>query len=140
MPMNSETLAVCVASPTLKWYEYNQNNSGGHFDADKSVCHRLFVQAENADAANSIAESLGVYFDGVDDGRDCECCGDRWYRQDTAVKFPMKYSDTLTFNTIEEYAQYVAKEHGWTDPDCRLFYANGLVTDVYRAKKPKRMR
>jgi hypothetical protein len=23
----------------------------------------------------------GIYFNGVEDGQDCECCGDRWYPQ-----------------------------------------------------------
>ena len=27
-----------------------------------------------------LAEDIGLYFDGVEQGMDCSCCGDRWYR------------------------------------------------------------
>lgn len=63
----------------LKFYEFSQNNSGGSFVVDDKVCHRLFVEAESEDEANSIAENLGCYWNGVDEGSDCPCCGDRWY-------------------------------------------------------------
>ena len=116
---------------------YRQNNSRGYF---RKPAVNVFIEAETSDEADRIFLTIdGCYFDPHCDF-DCPCCGDRWYRQDTAVKFPLKYSDTLTFNTIEEYAQYVADKYGWTDPDCRLFYANGVVTDVQRAKKPQQMR
>ena len=29
--------------------------------------------------ANDIAQGNGIYFNGVADGIDCDCCGDRWY-------------------------------------------------------------
>lgn len=41
------------------FYTFAQNNSGGSF---------------------VIAESIGIYFDGVECDLDCECCGDRWSR------------------------------------------------------------
>lgn len=63
-----------------KFYEFTQNNSGGSFITNDKVCHRLFIEADSASEANSIAEDLGVYFDGVEYGDDCSCCGDRWYR------------------------------------------------------------
>ncbi|MCA0117412.1 hypothetical protein [Bacillus sp. RSS_NA_20] len=66
----------------MTFYEYTQNNSGGHFEVNDKVCHRLFIEAENLAEADSIAESLGVYFNGVTDGVDCGCCGDRWYSGD----------------------------------------------------------
>ena len=67
------------------FYEYNQNNSGGSFDVDKEVCHRVYIEADNKDDAYFIAQSKGIYFDGVSSGRDCGCCGDRWYPQDEPV-------------------------------------------------------
>jgi hypothetical protein len=37
--------------------------------------------AESTSEANTLAEKFArVYFDGVDSGDDCPCCGDRWYR------------------------------------------------------------
>ena len=60
-----------------KFYEFYQNNSGGYFDTSVPLC--LWVEASSAEEACAIAEEHGVYFDGVDKGIDCECCGDRWY-------------------------------------------------------------
>lgn len=59
------------------FYEYRQNNSGGRFLAPAV---RVFVEADTPDEADTIAEWNGLYFDGVDGGRDCPCCGDRWCR------------------------------------------------------------
>ena len=28
------------------FYEFDQNNSGGHFTVNDKVCHRLFIEAE----------------------------------------------------------------------------------------------
>ena len=30
-----------------KFYEFNQNNSGGFFDVDENVCHRVIIEANN---------------------------------------------------------------------------------------------
>lgn len=64
-----------------KWFEFRQNNSGGRFDHDSEVGIGIYVwvQADNAEHANYRAERIGLYFDGCADGRDCDCCGDRWY-------------------------------------------------------------
>lgn len=40
------------------------------------------IQAATFEEANSKAEDSGlIYFDGVEKGWDCECCGDSWWRQ-----------------------------------------------------------
>ena len=44
----------------------------------------------------------GVYFDGVASGRDCECCGDRWFR------------DPDGFATLKEA---IASIPDWRTPD-----------------------
>ena len=58
-----------------KFYEFDQNNSGGIFVKPALT---VIVEADNCDEANSIATNVGVYFDGVLDDMDCPCCGDRW--------------------------------------------------------------
>jgi hypothetical protein len=63
----------------LEFYEISQNNSGGSFVTDGKLCHRLFIEAFNVEEADIIAENLGCYYNGVDEGYDCPCCGDRWY-------------------------------------------------------------
>lgn len=60
------------------FYTYSQNNSGGHFDVNDSVCEYVIVEADSAKEANSRAELLGIYFYGCSRGWDCSCCGDRW--------------------------------------------------------------
>jgi uncharacterized UBP type Zn finger protein len=65
---------------TTKWYEFRQNNSGGSFDIDGEIGKIVIIEAESADMANSFAESIGIYFNGVQKGYDCECCGSRWHK------------------------------------------------------------
>lgn len=67
---------------TIMFYQFDQNNSGGSFDVDENVCHRLFIEADSLEEATDKAESLGCYWDGVENGIDCPCCGDRWYSGD----------------------------------------------------------
>lgn len=169
----------------MKFYELSQNNSGGSFDVDSKLCHRLFIEAENEMTALRIAEDLGCYWDGVDDGRDCPCCGDRWYRSASEVnleemntkwngyevakwlekgskadhndavnalkaQYPgsewlvepimeNKYGSTrvigrIRLDSVEQYAQIMANLYGWTKPDCRIFYANGEVKEIFSHK------
>lgn len=70
----------------MSYFRFRQNNSGGFFDGTPMV----FVQADNADDANRIAQDNGIYFNGVADGIDCGCCGDRWHRvyDDDAIDTP----------------------------------------------------
>ena len=60
----------------MYWFNYHQNNSGGFFTGP---ARWVAIKAETAEAANQAAERLGLYWNGVSTGCDCECCGDRWY-------------------------------------------------------------
>lgn len=163
----------------MNWYNFDQNNSGGYFDVDDKVCYRLFIEAESFDDAVKKAEELGCYWDGVDEGMDCPCCGDRWSKWDddpiNIEKYTTEgyevglyggiYKDTITmwnekygsyevieepawrevygvreyvgcikFRNIEEYAQYLADEYGWTVPDIRIYYRDGNVKEIFSKK------
>jgi hypothetical protein len=76
-----EAQVIYIYNMTTKFYTFNQNNTGGSFDFDKEkgITHYVIIEANSADDANNIAESLGIYFNGCDDNLDCPCCGDRWY-------------------------------------------------------------
>ena len=88
------------------FYEFLQNNSGGRFDVDERVCHRLFIEANSDDEAVSKAEELGCYWDGVANGVDCPCCGDRWYRDYLRTIQIEKYKvEGLTVNTYSDTHQ-----------------------------------
>lgn len=65
----------------MSFFQYTQNNSGGRFDYDKSkgITAWVVIEADNADEADERAEEIGLYFDGCENGTDCECCGDRWH-------------------------------------------------------------
>jgi hypothetical protein len=150
------------------FYEVSQNNSGGYFDVDDKVCHRLFIEADSDEEARLKAEELGCYWNGVEDGIDCPCCGDRWYGVSKVdleklkeysvycygnksgwfkrygkykiVENPTLSKDLmlnswigkLSFSTIEEYAQYMANEYGWTTPDARIYYKDGTVKEIFK--------
>lgn len=43
------------------FYEFLQNDSGGRFDVDERVCHRLFIEANSDDEAVSKAEEGDKY-------------------------------------------------------------------------------
>lgn len=64
----------------MAFFHYSQNNSGGSFDWSDGVGHHVVIEAPNAAMADAKLETVGGYFDGCDDGRDCSCCGDRWSR------------------------------------------------------------
>jgi hypothetical protein len=80
---------------TPKWFEFRQNNPGGRLVFNDSVGNYVYIQAFTAAEANSKAEDIGVYFDGVAKGYDCECCGDRWCsvwdRCEGSVDMPKQY-------------------------------------------------
>ena len=157
----------------MKFYEFCQNNSGGFFKVDDKVCHRLFIEANTFAEAVDKAEELGCYWNGVDEGIDCECCGDRWslyediadiekYKTDgykvsslskkdyikrygsyKTIK-PMRfeksiicnwYVGSIGFDNIEEYAQFLANEYGWTTPDARIYYQDGTVKEIFKEVK-----
>ncbi len=62
----------------VKYFTFGQNNSGGGFHVTDDYGEYVIIAAVDVDDANERAKKLGLYFDGVDSGQDCECCGDRW--------------------------------------------------------------
>lgn len=68
----------------MPFWDYRQNNSGGSFDVDEKsgIDVTVIIEADTVDQANERAEGIGLYWDGVENNRDCDCCGDRWSRVD----------------------------------------------------------
>lgn len=91
------------------FYHFSQNNSGGnfHFNEEKGITHHVIIEADNTSEANAIAEEIGIYFDGCSTGRDCECCGNRWYSACDWDKkdFPHVYGEEIkkALNTSHFY-------------------------------------
>ena len=83
----------------MAFYHLTQNNSGGGFDFDEAagITHHVVIEADSADEAAERAEAIGCYWNGVESGADCPCCGDRWYEPSgyDAREFPHIYSEPL---------------------------------------------
>lgn len=84
----------------MPFFTYDQNNSGGIFKEDKNrgIGETVVIEADSAEHANDRAENIGLYFNGCDEGLDCSCCGDRWYRawKDEGTEEPEKYGKPVT--------------------------------------------
>lgn len=85
-----------------QFYHFSQNNSGGSFDFDEKtgVTHHVIVEAKDADDAVRRAERIGLYWDGVETGEDCSCCGNRWdrpWREDGTEKPSVNGTDPAKY-------------------------------------------
>lgn len=90
------------AAHNTKFFEYLQNNSGGnfHYDNDAGITELVVIEALDHNQANSIAESIGLYWDGCSDDRDCPCCGDRWHEATHGTPYPSEYGQPLHNRSI----------------------------------------
>jgi hypothetical protein len=108
----------------LSFFHYRQNNSGGKFftDPHSGIGVDVIIEANTADEADRRARGIGLYFDGCENGRDCSCCGDRWYR---ASKFDRSEVPSHYGVPIEEATQWT----DWTpnEPSGYIHYLNGSV-------------
>jgi hypothetical protein len=109
-----------MATVSTRFYEFDQNNSGGSFvfDDSRGLGPGVWIEALDSDHANTRAESIGIYFDGVLSGQDCGCCGDRW--------------DPAHGGGIEEPMIDGPYTFMWTD----TVYVHRIDGTVERVKKP----
>ena len=88
----------------MAFFTYSQNNSGGVW---REPAQYVIIEADNEYEANEIAESEGLYFNGVREGVDCECCGDRWCKQwkeeGDAVPTIYNYTDLSSYDHVVVY-------------------------------------
>ncbi len=70
VPPSLSTALEAVVSEG-KWYEFDQNNSGGYYSGPAK---RVFIEAADSDAAYSILSEQEGFSASY-----CECCGQRWY-------------------------------------------------------------
>lgn len=105
-----------------KFFEFSQNNSGGLFDIDdeRGIGPKVWIEAVDTEHANSRAVGLGIYFDGVEDGSDCECCGDRWHpaygdgsaTPDINAEYDFNWHNTVYVHGIDGAVKRIAKATG----------------------------
>ncbi len=120
----------------MKYYHYNQNNSGGsfRFDEKAGITHHVLIQAKNIEQADSKAEEIGLYFEGCTSGRDCNCCGDRWSRQwseEDGKDEPLVYGSHV--DSLEAYLSLWMAE----GKETAVHHADGRVTWHGRKKEVK---
>jgi hypothetical protein len=102
---------IQIKQETTKFYRFSQNNSGGSFVTNDKLCHRLFIEAESYQQAKEKAEGFGVYYNGVADGHDCDCCGDRWYDSEEEIK---DYTEDYPVECSGDRAAWLAKYGDYT--------------------------
>jgi hypothetical protein len=123
-----------------KFFEFNQNNSGGHFvyDEDNGITHIVIIEAEDAEQATITAEKIGLYFDGLGD---CPCCGERW----SPLWYDEKGTDTPTVygQPVNEYTSSIT----WMEPgrEIVVHFMDGRkewfgVAKKIKETKPKRIK
>ena len=102
---------------SMKWFEFDQINSGGYFIDNDDVCETVFIQARNAREAVNMAEILFEPYSEY-----CGCCGERWsyYVDDSdGTVTPMIYGESIYETTAGMFRE-----------KCILHYADGRVERV----------
>jgi len=115
----------------MKFFTYIQNNSGGgfHQDEESGIGLNVIIEANSSEEANDKAESIGLYFDGCDNDRDCSCCGDRWYRSyEDGTDTPRIYDQDVSSQDYKE-------EWMIWGPYSYIHYTNGTIKKVKHVKE-----
>ena len=113
------------------FYTFRQNNSGGHFvvEPTEGISQFVIVEAANEVEAIRKAEDIGLYWNGVDNGSDCECCGDRWDASPDKYPEPMIYGKPAA----EYYGLFTwTKEH-----HVYVHYADGTIQGLFKGNERK---
>ena len=119
-------IAEKTAEKIARYFHFSQNNSGGSFHINESVAHHVIIQAYDAKDANTIAQNIGIYFNGCETGADCDCCGDRWSEQwsnEQGDEKPLIYGEDPV--TIEDMFTKPGQ------PVCHVYHLDGSKT-TYR--------
>lgn len=86
---------------------FNQNNSGGSFDVDDDVCHRVVIEAADEKQAISIFEPM------IENQSDsCPCCGNRWYINPDLIDLAHWKEKGYTA-TIYKHGSHIDTEQKW---------------------------
>lgn len=121
------------------FYTFNQNNSGGRFHAihKRGISHYVVVEGRDCDDIIARAKTIGLYFNGADEGYDCNCCGDRWYEpwegSSGFAEVPTIYGVDVSSGVYLDASEYDTK---WIKdgPEGYIHYMNGTVQPVVYQK------
>lgn len=100
----------------MKWYTFDQNNSGGYFVTNENVCEVVCIEAETAEQAILKAEEF------CENDDSCPCCGDRWsfWIDDDDGKEKPSWYDKAIEDTLPD----------WYRKEARLHYADGRIETI----------
>ena len=102
---------VVKKQDNLKWFCFDQNNSGGSFVVDKKLCHKVYIQAYTQEEALEKGIAMGIYLDGVENDQDCACCGDRWYEpHEVKINEEWSISEYLSYQSEAEARKHLEKK------------------------------
>lgn len=127
----------------MSFFNFHQNNTGGSFDYDESagISVNVIIEADNDDDADIKLIRIGGYFDGCDDGRDCSCCGDRWYRshESDGKDVPKVYSDEVHPGDRMPDKRFNMKWMKDGNAEGFIHYADGRIEGFWREKETEVM-
>jgi len=116
-----------------RFYVLIQNNSGGFYEIDNKLGHIVIIEIPDSIAETYDAEKIadyienrypidtGIYFNGVEEGIDCECCGDRW------SIYHLNFSYSLDDEKLYEILAHWSYDRAEGDIQIRLIRHNGNV-------------
>jgi hypothetical protein len=109
----------------LKWFHYDQNNSGGYFIVNDVVAEDVYIQAPSAAEAEERAEQIFEPYSEF-----CDCCGERWFlgyvRDVDGYDVPTNYGTPITEVTATAFRE-----------QARLHHYDGRVETVVYAQTPQ---
>jgi hypothetical protein len=113
--------SVAVEPFRLKWYEFDQNNSGGRYTEDDNNAQLVCIQAPNAEEANRIMrDRLDLNY--------CDCCGER---------YSSIWSDAEGSPVPSYGGQPLPEADSWrSTTSVRLHYYDGRIVSGELTKKP----
>lgn len=130
----------------MAFYTYIQNNSDGEFvyNEKAGIAQYVIIEAGSSDEADYRAERIGLYFYGVYNGRDCSCCGDRWYTTSdfSAYSVPSLYGrevrPNMTYDEVEpgSYGLRFTADHEAT---VFIHHADGRIESAGRGPATKKV-
>ena len=112
-------------------------------DMDCDCCGDRWYRSPNKIDLNSVNEKWGGYEVSkyIKDGNELKELISEYsdYAWIESPKILSKYGSDkaigrLRIDNIEQYAKVMANLYGWTKPDCRIFYADGTVKEIYSSK------
>lgn len=121
------------------FFNYNQNNSYGTFDFNKEngITHHVIIEADNNAEADSLAQEIGIYFEGIDREIDCSCCGNRWDRASDYNKsespsvYGLKLDREIAPKIIVDNKRSVLFKWMGDDPEIFVHYKDGSKIAFY---------